>query len=355
MKIRILSSLCLILLVSCSSEEDINAVNDWGPTPRLNLDRDAAAPPVIDTTERTELDSDVPILVVEESDMASSQQFPDSNVEDVSPSMPVAQSRLDFSQAGPYQIQQERSSTRVTNCNINHTVYTPVGIPNPPIVILGHGFARGSNAMSGWAEHLSSWGLEVVLPTLCHYNVFTGVDHEMNGQNMRELAGNNRVVYAGHSAGGLAAMIAASQDDNALGVLGLDATDTQDIPGVRNFIGRDYAGNISVQTYGIIGEPSTCNANNNGLELYRMIERKRVIKVTGSDHCDYESPTNFGCTSNCENRETEFLDEDIRPVIIALGTAAIMSLTSLSSDGDIIWSTQGLNDWVMSGRIQDIE
>ncbi len=348
----LLISLCLISIASCN-EDDTLVTNDAGIMPRLNLDRDAASLPVIDTSQDAR-----PALrdtnEVEE-DMASQSEPPIMSSEDMGANDPPAQQLSDFSQRGSYDVQQERASARVTNCNISYSVYTPVGIPNPPIVILGHGFARGSGVMSGWAEHLSSWGVEVVLPTLCHYNVFTGVDHEMNGQNMRELAGNNRVVYAGHSAGGLAAIIAASQDNNALGVLGLDATDTQDVPGVRNFIGRDYAGNVSVPTFGIIGEPSTCNANNNGLELYRMIERKRVVKVISSDHCDYESPTNFGCTSNCENRETEFLDDDIRPAIIALGTAAVMSLTGLSSDGDVIWSTQGRNNWDMSGMVQDIE
>jgi len=350
----ILISLCLITIASCS-EEDASVVNDWGPMPRINLDRDAAALPVIDTSQdsgTTPRDASMP---QEDVDAVIQMQPPVTSPEDMRVSEPPPRQMSDFSERGSYEVQQERSSAMVTNCNINYSVYTPVGIPNPPIVILGHGFARGSGAMSGWAEHLSSWGVEVVLPTLCHYNIFGGVDHEMNGQNMRELAGNNRVVYAGHSAGGLAAIIAASQDNNALGVLGLDATDTQDVPGVRNFIGRDYAGNVSVPTFGIIGEPSTCNADNNGLELYRLIERKRVVKVTSSDHCDYESPTNFGCTSNCENRETEFLDDDIRPVITALGTAAVMSLTGLSSDGDIIWSAQGLNDWVVSGIVQDIE
>ena len=47
---------------------------------------------------------------------------------------------------------------------------------------------RGGEKMFGWAEHLASWGIKTVVPTLCHYNVLNGVDHEMNGQNMVELA-----------------------------------------------------------------------------------------------------------------------------------------------------------------------
>ena len=125
--------------------------------------------------------------------------------------------------------------------------YTPQGVPTPPTVILGHGFLRGGDKMYGWAEHFASWGVEVLAPTLCHYNVFTGVDHEMNGQNMVELAtlhGTTSVIYAGQSAGGLAAIIAASQDNNTIGIVGLDATDTEGAPGVPDLLGQNYAGSI---------------------------------------------------------------------------------------------------------------
>ena len=187
----LLISLCLISIVSCN-EDDTLVTNDAGIMPRLNLDRDAAPLPVIDTSQDAS-----PALrdtnEVEE-DMTSQPEPPITSSEDIGANDPPAQQLSDFSQRGSYNVQQERASAMVTNCNINYSVYTPVGVPNPPIVILGHGFARGSGAMSGWAEHLSSWGVEVVLPTLCHYNVFAGVDHDMNGQNMIDLAGNNRVV-----------------------------------------------------------------------------------------------------------------------------------------------------------------
>ena len=210
--------------------------------------------------------------------------------------------------------------------------------------------------MVGWAEHLSSWGVEVLLPTLCHYNVFASVNHEMNGQNMKELAeihGTTNVIYAGHSAGGLAAIIAASQDPDAIGVLGLDATDTQDVPGVPDLIGMGYASNVSCPAFSIIGEPSTCNADNNGLNLFKEIDGYRALKVISSDHCDFESPTDWVCESQCTNDSVEFSDEEIRPVIFTLGTAAIMSLTGLSEDGTLAWSNEGLEGWLSTGIIQE--
>ena len=267
----------------------------------------------------------------------------------------------DFSQWGPhypYGISKETRTAAVTNCpSMEYVVYTPYA-DDPPVVVLGHGFARGPDVMSGWAEHLSSWGVEVLLPTLCHYNIFAGVDHEMNGQNMTELAdihGADRVVYAGHSAGGLAAIIAASQDMGAIGVLGLDATDTDGAPGVPDAIGRVYAGTVMSPAFAISGEPSSCNSDNNGLELFRLMSDYRAVKVTSSDHCDFENPTDVVCTLSCENQSPEFNDAETRPTIITLGTAAIMSLTGLSPDGDEWWSDEGLDAWVQSGLVQELE
>jgi len=65
-------------------------------------------------------------------------------------------------------------------------IYFPENVVDSPVMILGHGFARGADKMTSHAEPFASWGVEVLVPTLCHYN-FLGVDHEMNGRNMVEL------------------------------------------------------------------------------------------------------------------------------------------------------------------------
>lgn len=270
----------------------------------------------------------------------------------------VPDSLTDFFQVGPYEIVESLRTASVTNCGeMSYTIYSPQGISDPTVVVLGHGFARGAGVMSGWAEQLSSWGVEVLLPTLCHYNIFSGVDHEMNGYNMKELAslhGSSRVIYAGHSAGGLAAIIAASQDPNALGVVGLDTTDTEDIPGIPDNIGQGYASSITCPSFYLMGEPSTCNSSNNGLDLFRMIENYNAVKITSSDHCDFENPTDAVCEAGCENPTVLFGDGEIRPVIIALGTAAIISISGLSEDATFIWTDSGLESWLNSGIVQQI-
>tara|TARA_B100000700_G_scaffold247491_1_gene276950 strand:- start:31700 stop:32686 length:987 start_codon:yes stop_codon:yes gene_type:complete len=264
----------------------------------------------------------------------------------------------DFLQSGPFSVTVDSHTASVTDCpSMVYSVYSP-GVSDPPVVVLGHGFARGSGVMTGWAEHLSSWGAEVLLPTLCHYNIWLGVDHEMNGWNMVELAslhGSASTVYAGHSAGGLAAIIAASQDKNAAGVLGLDTTDTEDIPGVDDHIGQSHAGSVSCPAFLIAGEPSTCNAENNGIDLFRMMSDYRSVRVASSDHCDFENPTDAVCEMSCENSTVIFGDSEIRSAIITLGTASVMSMTGLSEDGIRSWSADGLEAWIASGLIVEIE
>ena len=331
MKTSLLINLCLIGALTSCGMDPIST-----PSDKLST--------TIDTEEQSEDPVDDQAEDTSEEDTEDTEEEPDSLV--------------DFSQWGPhypYGITSETRTASVTDCpDLEYEVYTPYAT-DPPVVVLGHGFARGPDVMTGWAEHLSSWGIEVLLPTLCHYNVFTGVDHEMNGQNMKELADIHTpmgVVYAGHSAGGLAAIIAASLDSDAIGVLGLDATDTEGVPSVPDFLGRGYADSVACPTFSIMGEPSSCNSSNNGLELFKMMEDYKAIQITSADHCDFENPTDFICELSCESETTEYSDEEIRPVIIALGTAAVMSLHG-SFDGSAIWSEEGLSDWISTGIIQE--
>ena len=261
----------------------------------------------------------------------------------------------DYTQAGPYTVTSTSGSAQVTGCTLGmeYTSFIPQGVSNPTVVVLGHGFARGGDKMYGWGEHYASWGVEVLVPTLCHYNPLIGVDHELNGQNMVELAdmhGAGQVIYAGQSAGGLAAVIAASQDEDALGVVGMDATDTEGVPGVPDFIGQGYAGNVSQTSFALVGEPSTCNSNNNGVTLFELMNTAQVFRVTSSDHCDYEKPTDWGCETFCLNQNTSFDDAQIGTAIAHLSTAAILALTG-DAEAQDAWTDDALSDWISSGLL----
>lgn len=338
MKIKLLAIICLMLLpLGCGDSRGEDTASDQGTFHRGI--RDASVIPEI-TPDNPDSQSTID---------AGSQSDTSPEPDVSSPSDTGLEPIVDLTSAGPHDVQQEERSAIVTGCTMSYKVYSPIGAEEPPVVILGHGFARGASVMVNWATHLSSWGVEVLLPTLCHFNILAGVNHELNGQNMTELADihtTNDVVYAGHSAGGLAAIIAASQDVGALGVLGLDATDTQGVPGVPDAIGYVFAATVTCPAFAIVGEPSSCNSNNNGISLFRAMSTYRIARVRSSDHCDFESPTNFVCESSCQNETTDFSDYEIRSVITTLGTSAILSLTGLSETN---WTDEMMSSDLVQG------
>ena len=312
--IRILIGLGLITIISCDSN--------------IGIATDKTQNDTYDTVQDS---SENDIELSEEEDTGESEEPNENNL------------ITDFSEWGPhwpYGITTQEYTVDVTNClDMAYTVYTPYA-DDPPTIVLGHGFARGPETMTGWAAHFSSWGFEVLLPKLCHYNIFSGVDHAMNGQNLTELVsshGATKVIYAGHSAGGLASVIAASIDLNALGVVGLDTTDTDGIPGVPDLLGQQYAGNMISPGFLIMGEPSSCNAENNSLDLFRIMDGHHAIRVTEADHCDFENPTDWVCESQCEYQNLVYTDEEIKSTIVLFATAATMSLADLSPDGIRTW------------------
>jgi len=173
-----------------------------------------------------------------------------------------------------------------TSCAMSAVLFEP-SREGERLVVLAHGFARTSANMEGWAEALAAEGLTVVTPDLCHATMWD-TDHVQNGRDLADLAatlGHDEVVYAGHSAGGLAALLAADQDPSAVGWFGLDPVDSE---------GLGAAVRLSVPATALVGEPSECNASASGADLDGEIKH-----ISGADHCDFESPTDWMCTTFC--------------------------------------------------------
>jgi hypothetical protein len=138
--------------------------------------------------------------------------------------------------------------------------------------------------------------------------------------------------------------------EDVLGVIGLDATDTEGVFGVPDFLGQGYAGDISVPAFALVGEPSTCNSNNNGVTLFEMMSTSQVLRIASSDHCDYEKPTDWGCEALCLNDSTAFDDSEIAPVITQLSTAAVLALTGDTAAQDV-WNDNNLLEWTSIGLV----
>lgn len=247
----------------------------------------------------------------------------------------------DYAAMGPHEVETSTGSEDVeTDCALAYTRYAPVGMDSGGAVILAHGFSRAAENMSGHAEHLASWGLTVVVPDLCHSS-FTDADHVQNGLDLVALATALSVdapLYAGHSAGGLASLVAAAEDDDAQGVLGLDPVN--DFSGS----GSGYGARVAAPVAGLFGESSACNSNNNGVEMYAAAPETIAVRVTGADHCDFENPTDSACTAFCAGTNEAFSDEAIQGTVITLSTAWLLWRSGLDAGG-AAWWTPGEAEW----------
>ena len=163
------------------------------------------------------------------------------------------------------------------------------------LVVLAHGFLRHQRRMHDLAGRIAASGIPVATLSFCTSKPWRG-GHAENARDMRALADRldaPRVIYAGFSAGGLSALLAASADPRSLGVVGLDLVDDGSGTAAR------LAAGLEVPLIGLMGEPAPCNAQANGLAVFAASPLARVETIPGASHCDFESPTDWLCERVC--------------------------------------------------------
>lgn len=220
---------------------------------------------------------------------------------------------------GPYEVDVEAGALRSAyGCEVRFEVLTPrapgadgdaasvellaLPLASDVTVLWAHGFLRDLSSMRGWAEHAASHGLRSVAVSFCNASPFAG-RHERNAEDLRRVADaardrpNDRVVYAGFSAGGWSALLAARADPNAIGYLGLDAVVSEDQP------------TEAVRWRGpalfLLGEPSSCNAQGNAEALAGQLPEASFVRVAGASHCDFEDPYDPRCAWVCGRAPAE--------------------------------------------------
>lgn len=188
-------------------------------------------------------------------------------------------------------------------------------------VVLGHGYGRSQKHMAGLAQALARSGAPTATLDWGRDWRWSG-NHFRKSQTMRDVAnalGARRVVYVGFSAGALAALLAARNDPRALGFVGLDLVDDQGL-------GRRAARGMTQPMIGLVGAPSHCNANNNGLSAYAVGGAVRVWRIPAANHCDFETPTDWQCRRFCGAGTAHRAAP--REDIMRLATAAVHALRS---------------------------
>jgi dienelactone hydrolase len=207
-----------------------------------------------------------------------------------------------------------------TGCTIDYRRYRPAATADGDAwVILAHGFLRSQARMQDLAAALAADGMQVATLDFCNQKPWAG-RHVQNSRDMLALArhlGAKRVVYAGFSAGGLAALLAGRADANSIGILTLDLVDA-------GGLGLGAARQLDKPLVALVGQPTNCNANGNAARVYATTTQARVASIAGAGHCDFESPTDGLCKLVCADPDGTAGTH--RQAIIADATAAVSAM-----------------------------
>ncbi len=172
-------------------------------------------------------------------------------------------------------------------------VYLPAQSGRAPVVLLAHGFTRHRRVLAGWGQRLAQEGVIAAVPNLPFF-----ADPERNARALVELATqilstpifgttapDGRLVYAGHSMGGFASLLATAQDPRALAWIGLDPVDFAGL-------GRHALAHLRVPCLALLAEPGAWNLNGNARRWIDLDHPSlTILRVRGSTHCDPEHPT----------------------------------------------------------------
>ena len=188
----------------------------------------------------------------------------------------------------------DRSVPSATGCLIATTRFQPRHPQTQVPVILAPGFLRDRRQLHGLAAALAARGIPVVTLNFCPRRPWIGqpVRNALDMLAVARWLGDKPVVYAGFSAGGLAALVAGRLDPHTLGVLTLDLVDSQGL-------GVGMARALRQPLLGLAGAPTACNAHNNGLPVFAVAPQARLTRIPAASHCDFESPTDWLCTRLC--------------------------------------------------------
>jgi len=174
---------------------------------------------------------------------------------------------------------------------IQYSLHSPE-TPARQHVILAHGFLRNPETMHHLAESFAKNGIETASIQLKRSTPWNG-NHAENARDMialRQSLGWKNVTYAGFSAGGLSALVAASEDPACAKLLLIDPVD-------HASLGQEAAAKIRIPTLAILGKPGPGNANRNAAAMLAALPGCRIVEIPAATHCDFEARPSPLCLS----------------------------------------------------------
>jgi dienelactone hydrolase len=242
---------------------------------------------------------------------------------------PLEASGERWAQPGPNRTTASSGDLRSTaGCTLEYELWRPAEAPELGVVVLAHGFLRDLRSMRGWAEHFASHGFAAITVSLCQSTPFDG-RHAGNAADLRVLLDTlapehpGARVYAGFSAGGLAALLAAHTDPRASAVLALDPVDSGGLLAALPPTG--LPGLV------LLAEPSSCNADANAVTPLTTWPALTIERVANATHCHFENPFARACEFVCGRVTPRAASEAIEGQIHARATAWLLRLAEGSA------------------------
>ncbi|MBE2252308.1 MAG: alpha/beta fold hydrolase, partial [Myxococcus sp.] len=193
---------------------------------------------------------------------------------------------------------QTTFSVMVNGASFQVDRYAPPGSGPFPLVALGHGFSNSKDNVRGLAQALQADGAVVVAP---QFPAGSG-DHPRNALVLLAavdatiaagLGDGQRVAFGGHSAGALAAWLAAAQRPQTRAVVLLDPVDS-------NGLGAAQVASVTAPALFEFAPPQMCNTQNNTVPWFTAKSGlKGRFNVPMANHCDPQEPSNSLCTLGC--------------------------------------------------------
>ncbi len=145
-----------------------------------------------------------------------------------------------YSILGPFDVNSASYTITVSDSSqMDYSLYSPVNHESEVIVLLAHGFSRDRSVMAGFAEHFSSWGIKTITTNLLYSSILDN-NPSLDALDINivadQIGQGLPIIYVGHSSGGIRSVLAASQNSNAIAVLGLDLVDDLTLERIINIM-----------------------------------------------------------------------------------------------------------------------
>lgn len=197
-------------------------------------------------------------------------------------------------------------------CEFNYRLFKPTVPVSSTTIILGHGFLRSQDNMVGFGRAFANNGINIATLDFCNMRVWNG-HHKRNADDMRTLANElgmpGNVIYAGFSAGALAAILAADSQTRA--IVALDLVDQANL--AVNAITQ-----LQTPLIGLSGPASSCNASGNGSPVFKSRTDdtlSSLVYIDRGSHCEFESPSNWLCEITCGDDDSDAANQQTRELI----------------------------------------